>query len=933
MTHTSQHDNRELLDLLLQEEGIERSSAWDIRSDRSAPFALSRAQRRLWSLYQMAPDSPAYNISETVRMTGPLDVAALEASLHEIVRRHEALRSCFPECNGRPAVLVRGELALPIPADDLTHLPEHKQHEEIQRRCSAEALRPFNLKSGPLLRVRLLRLAKDDHVVTLTMHHIVSDGWSMGVFLGELNQLYRSFAAGRPSPLPDLTLQYSDFARWQEEWLEREAAAEQREWWIRQLADLTTLALPITRPRPSVPSFRGAVHVCQFPSSLANDLKTLGAQQNATLYATLLTAFAVLLHRYSDQDDIVVGSPVANRNRREIEPLIGFFVNSLVMRCDVSGQPSFRTVLRRVRDFAMEGIARQDFPFDELVKEIAPQRDAVSNPLFQVMFSFENSPAGALELPDLAVTPISVETRISKFDLFINISESPDGLVAAFEYSTDLYDADAIERMAGNYRTLAESIVRDPDRSVATLPILGEAERRQILVEWNQTDSAFPRDKCIHELFQDQARRQPGEVAVEFSDQRLSYGELNARANQLAHYLRGLGVGPETLVALFVRRSVEMVVALLGILKAGGAYVPLDPDDPAERLSSLLGEISPALVLTQEHLAQRWAATDANVFRLDSDWSAVAGELRENPRVAVAPESLAYLLFTSGSTGTSKGVSVSHRSVVRLVKETDYIHLGAEEVHLQLAPLQFDASTFEIWGPLLNGGLLVVAPPHTPSLDEIGDYIRRYRVTTLWLTAGLFHVMVDERLNDLKPLRHLLVGGDVLSVQHVARALSELQGCRLINGYGPTENTTFTCCHRIEAADRLRPSIPIGRPIANTRVYILDRYLQPTPIGVPGELCITGEGLARGYHNRPDLTNKQFIDNPIAGEPDSRLYKTGDLCRWLSEGIIEFLGRRDQQVKIRGFRVELGEIESALVSHAAIREAVVTSRKESASKQ
>jgi amino acid adenylation domain-containing protein/non-ribosomal peptide synthase protein (TIGR01720 family) len=923
-------DNLELLDLLLADDAVERPGKPELgRRHEGLPPPLSRAQRRIWFLQQIAPESPVYNIFYAVKLSGRLDFDALRSSLAEIVRRHEALRTCFPDIDGRPSATLLPTGALDIPIDDLSQLDERGRREQVSRLCEEEARRPFDLSAGPLLRLRLLRLEEFDHVALLGMHHIVADGWSMGVLVDELSRLYGAFVRGRASPLAEPTLQYGDFARWQEHWLTEDAALDQRRWWSERLAGLTPLDLPTDLPHPAEPSHRGASYAFSVPSRVASALGDLGRREGATVFMTLLAAFSVLLHRYTGQEDIVVGSPVANRNRREFEPLIGLFVNSLVMRCDLSGGPSFLTVLRRVRDFSVEALARQDLPFDELVKALAPERDASSNPLFQVMCSVESAPIGALRLPALTLTPVEVETRVAKFDLLLNISETANGLLAAaFEYATDLFEADTVARLAGHFTTLLEAIAADPHQCISMLSMLTTDQRYQLEIEWNRTETAFPRDKCIHDLFEIETQQYGEAVAVEFLDSQLSYRDLDISANRLAHRLRDLGVGDGQRVALLMERSLEVAIAFLGVLKAGGAYVPLSPDDPDERLALLLRDLAPSVVLTQARFAERLLSSGCPVLRLDEDWPAIATCNAAPPPYMTTPDSLAYVLYTSGSTGAPKGVCVSHRSVVRLVKGTNYARFGASEVFLQLAPLAFDASTFEIWGPLLNGGRLAVAPPHRPTLSEIGQCIRQHRVTTLWLTAGLFHVMVDECLADLKPLRQLLVGGDVLSVPHVLKAIQELDDCQLINGYGPTENTTFTCCYPITEPHRLRGSVPIGRPIANTRVYILDQHLQPTPIGVAGELCISGAGLAQGYLGRPDLTEERFIGNPFIQDPDPRLYKTGDICRYLPDGNIEFLGRHDNQVKVRGFRIELGEIETALVHHPAVREAAVLARED-----
>jgi len=642
----------------------------------------------------------------------------------------------------------------------------------------------------------------------------------------------------------------------------------------------------------------------------------------------VLAAFQSLLHRYTGQNDIVVGSPIANRNRAEIEGLIGFFVNTLVMRTDTSGDPVFRELLKQVRRSTLDAYAHQDVPFEKLVEELQPERDLSRNPLFQVIFALQNAPHSTPKLYGLTLSRMDRGTTMARFDLEVHLREEAERLRGSFVYNTDLFDAATIERMAGHYQMILEGIVADPDQRLSELPLLTDAERHQLLVEWNDTSTDYPRDKCIHELFEEQAERTPDAIAVVFEEQQLTYRELNSRANQLAHYLKKRGVVPEALVGICVERSLEMVIGVLGILKAGGAYVPLDPSYPKERLAFMIEDTKAPVILSQQHLVNVLPEHTAIVICLDSDLKTITKESKENPVNGTAAGNLAYVIYTSGSTGRPKGVCVPHRGVVRLVKETNYARLTSEEVFLQLASISFDASTFEIWGSLLNCAKLVIMPPGTPSLEELGQVVQKHQITTLWLTAGLFHLMVDEKPEAFTHVRQLLAGGDVLSVSHVRGFLSKNRNCTLINGYGPTENTTFTCCHTIELTGQIEKSVPIGRPVSNTRVYVLDGCLQPVPVGVPGELHIGGDGLARGYLNRPELTAEKFIPDPFSREPEARLYKTGDLARYLPDGTIEFLGRIDNQVKVRGYRIEPGEIEAVLVQHPFVREAIVIARED-----
>jgi amino acid adenylation domain-containing protein len=891
-----------------------------------APPALSFAQQRLWFLDQLQPGSPQYTIAAALRLNGALLADALRRSLEEIVRRHQALRTHFIPVSGQPVPNLAPVPPLTLEAVDLSVLPPGQREDELQRLAAEEARRPFDLTRGPLLCGRLFRLQPTEHVLVVTIHHIAADGWSLGVFIRELAALYEAFAAGRPSPLPELPIQYGDYGHWQRQWLQGAPLEKQLTYWQKQLANAApALELPIDRPRPAVPLFRGALLSVHVPQALTDRLRALSRQEGATLYMTLLAAFQTLLHRYSDQDDILVGSPVAHRSRRETEALIGFFVNTLVMRGDLAGDPSFRALLRRTRETVLEALANQDLPFEQVVEAVQPHRDLSRTPLFQVLFVLQNAPMPALQLAGLRVGAEEVHTGTAKFELTLSLSEVGDGLRGALEYSTDLFDLATVTRLASHLQILLEGIAADPDRGLSALPLLPDSERAQVLTSFNPPLDDYPRTRTIHELFEEQVARTPYAVALVFGDRQWTYAELNRRANQVAHRLRRIGVRPDERVGLFAERSLELLAGLLGILKVGAAYVPLDPNYPSQRLAVMLADAGLRVLLTQQHLRDVLALKDREaieVLYLDDAGLWNEPDTANLPTLGTA-ESLAYVMYTSGSTGQPKGIEIPHRGVLRLVRNTNYLQPTPDDVFLQLAPIAFDASTFEIWAALLNGARLVIMPPHELSLAELGQSLRRHRVTVLWLTAGLFHLMVDERLEDLKGLRALLAGGDVLSLAHVRKVHQELGDGRLINGYGPTENTTFTTTHTVNAEIRDLQSVPIGRPISHTRVYILDRHLQPTPIGVPGELYIGGDGLARGYLNRPELSAEKFILNPLPGITDERLYRTGDRVRWRPDGTVEFLGRLDHQVKIRGFRIELGEIEAVLLQHAAVREAAV----------
>ncbi|MEO5730391.1 MAG: amino acid adenylation domain-containing protein, partial [Byssovorax sp.] len=894
---------------------------------------LSFAQQRLWFLDQLEPGSVPYNMPAALRLRGALDEAALAHVFGEVVRRHEVLRTTFAEHEGRPVQVIHPPgAAWALPRVDLSLLPEASREAAARQRAVAEAGLPFDLTTGPLLRTTLLRLAVDEHVLLVTMHHIVSDGWSIGVLVHEVAALYRAYHDGRPSPLPELAIQYADFAAWQRRWLTDEVLDTQLAYWKERLAGGPMLELPTDRPRPLVLTHRGAHHPVILSAELRAALERLGRERGATLFMVLMAAFQVLLARWSGQDDISVGTPVANRNRSEVEPLIGFFVNTLVMRADLSESPTFTGLLERVKEAALGAYAHQDLPFERLVEALRAVRDLGRMPLFEVMFALQNAPMEAMELPGLRMERLPLESGVAKFDLTLVLEETAGRLEGALEYNADLFDAATIARMAEHLEVLLRGVAATPDRRIDDLPLMAEAERHTLLVTWNATSTAFPREACIHQLFEAQVERAPDAEAVAFEDERLTYRALNERANRLAHHLRALGVGPESLVGLCLERSPASLVGLLGILKAGAAYVSIDPEYPASRLTFLLVDTGMKVLVTDAKLAvqlgAQLGALGDGLVAVDVDGPEVASAPSSNPVSEVGAESLAYVMYTSGSTGQPKGVCVPHRAVVRLALARSYVQLTADDVLLHFAPLSFDASTFEIWSALLHGAKVAIAPPGLLSLEELGRTLSQHAVTTLWLTAPLFHQMVDEHLEDLRGLRYLLAGGDALSPAHVAKALAGLPDCCLINGYGPTENTTFTCCADLRAWQERGGPLPIGRPIDDTRVYLLDAQLSPVPIGVAGEVYAAGDGLARGYLHRPELTAERFVPDPFSEVPGARLYRVGDLARWLPDGSLEFLGRVDHQVKIRGFRIELGEVEAALSRHPAVRACVAVARED-----
>ena len=916
-------EKRALLELRLRQQAPVTLPAQTIpRYQAAQPAPLSFAQQRLWFLEQLQPGLTAYHIPTAYRLLGPIHVPALQQSLTEIVRRHESLRTTFSLIDGEPRQIINPPQPCLFPVDDLGHLPADAWDVEIQNRLQAEASRPFDLTKAVMLRARLLRFGDEEHLLSITVHHIAWDGWSGGLFWQELAQLYAAFVQDRPSPLADLPVQYVDYTLWQRQQLQGAVLQTQIDYWQQQLAAVPPLlTLPTDAPRPTVQSFRGQRLALTIPRALTDALHELGRQAEATLFMTLLAAFQTLLHRYSHQDDILIGAPIAGRPHVQLEGMLGFFVNTLVLRANFAEPRSFRALLQQVRATTLAAYEHQALPFDRLVEELAPERKLSYHPIFQVAFALHNTPQTAPHLWGLTVERLELHAESAKFDLDLSLTERSEGLVGHLTYNTDLFEAATIERMVGHFQTLLAAIVADPAQWVGLLPILQPAERQQLLREWNQTQTCYPRQCTIPQLFEAQAEQTPQAIALAGQDQELTYAQVNAAANQLAHYLRNWGVGPEKLVGLCLPRSPQMIIAILAILKAGGAYLPLNPEDPAERLHWMVTDGNLQLILTESQLCSRLPATSEQLFCLDRDWAAcVASQPATNLPPLAQPTDLAYVMYTSGSTGRPKGVMVTHRNVVRLVCNSNYLPFDATLVFLQLAPVTFDAATFEIWGALLNGARLAIMPPGTPTLSELATALTTYQVNVLWLTAGLFHLMVAEQVVSLKGLRYLLAGGDVLSVTHVRQALQALPNCTLINGYGPTENTTFSTYYPITQVEQTGHTVPIGRPIANSQVYILDRYRQPVPIGVVGELYVGGDGVARGYFNQPGLTAERFIANPFGAD---HLYKTGDFVRYLPSGAIEFLGRQDNQVKLHGFRVELDEIETRLNDHPAIQQSVV----------
>jgi amino acid adenylation domain-containing protein len=906
------------------------------RVGREQEIGLSYAQQRLWFLDQFQPGTAVYNIPAAVRLQGELDLSALHRTFTEIIRRHESLRTTFSLLNGRPRQVIHPPSDAVIPLLDLSTLDEHERELEVRAIAQEEALRAFDLEGGPLLRMKVLRAGEAEHVLMVTMHHIISDGWSLGVLVKEVRQLYEGYVSGEASGLEELEIQYADFAAWQREWLQGEVLTAQLSYWREQLKDAPpVLELPTDRPRPPIQTFRGASLPFTLPPELSQQLETLSRLEGTTLFMTLLAAFQTLLSRYSGQTDISVGSPIAGRTRAETEGLIGFFVNTLVLRSRMSDEPTFRELLHRVRETALSAYAHQDLPFEMLVEALQPRRSLSHSPLFQVMFDFQNRPPEAA-LPAssfsyLKMNVLEMEQRAAKFDLHLSMSSTIEGLSGALNYNTDLYDAESISQMLHHFQHLLSSAVNDPAQAISTLPLLSSTERNQLLYGWNETAREFPQHNlCLHQLFEAQVEQTPDSIALVFEDEHLSYRQLDQCANQLAHLLHRHGIRPESLVALLIERSTEMVIALLAILKAGAAYVPLDPDYPHERLSFMLQDAGVSLVLTQEALLERLPDTEAQVILLDTEREQIAAESTTALDVRVEGENLAYMIYTSGSTGRPKGAMNTHQGIVnRVLWMQEAYQLNTTDAVLQKTPYSFDVSVWEFFWPLMAGARLVVARPKG-HLDTsyLTQLISEQQITTVHFVPSMLRVFLeDENVKQCSSLRLVISSGEALPTDLQQRFFARLDA-RLENLYGPTEAAVDVTSWQCRRDEPWRRSVPIGTAIANTQLYLLDKELEAVSVGVRGEVYIGGVAVGRGYWAKPGMTAESFIPDPHSRVPGARLYRTGDVGRWGRDGEIEYLGRSDSQVKVRGFRIELGEIESILKQHEAIAEAVVVLRED-----
>jgi amino acid adenylation domain-containing protein len=923
---------------------IERS-----RADRSASLALpiakvsresdpplSFAQQRLWFLDQLEPGNPLYNVPCAVRITGKLAVEPLERSLNEIIRRHEILRTRFTTSGGQPVQVIAPSLTIPLPITDLEQLSQGERKLKAAELAAEEARRSFNLGAGPLLRANLLRLDAEEHILLLNIHHIASDETSRDIIVRELVALYEAFSAGKPSPLPELKTQYADYATWQRGWMQN-ASLEQElaHWRLRLQGAPAVLELPADRPRPAAQSFRGATESLPLDLSTATALRALSQREGTTLFMTLLAAFQALLSRYTGQEDIVVGSPFTNRHRAEVEGLVGFFVNTVPLRTDLSGDITFRRLLQRVKATALEAYDHRELPFEKLVEELRPERNLSYNPLFQILFAVQTDAAPIEQVAGLQLDLEDVDTGTAKFDLTCTVIPREQGFTTSFEYNTDLFEAATIRRMMDSFHSILEAAACGPELRLAELPLLSQKERQKVLVEWNATQLEYPRENCIHQLVEAQAAAQPDAIAVLHERNRLTYRELNQRANQLAHYLRTQGVGPDVPVGVCLENSFELAVALLAVLKAGGACLPLDPAYPKERLQWMLEDSQAPVLLSREGLLPELASGRTRRICLLSAGELLERESRENPEPLARPQSLAYVIYTSGSTGKPKGVMLTHGGLVNYICAAIKLYgLRPSDRFLQFSSISFDIAIEEIF-PTWAAGATLVLRSNAFSLagSDFLHFARRQRLTVISVATAYWHELVHElsEFGGVLPenLRLVIVGGEKAQIQAL-EAWRKVVGNRVrwINTYGPTETSVIATSYEPPSAGTLLSPLPIGRPIGNVKIHLLDRNLQPVPVGIPGEVHIGGPGVARGYLNRAELTSEKFVRDPFSSHSDARLYKTGDLARYLANGEIEFVGRRDFQVKIRGFRVELGEIEAALAKHASVREALVIAREE-----
>jgi len=921
MVEASPEEKRVLLASLLRK-----------KAQQPKTYPLSFAQERLWFFDQLVRGSSLYNLPAAIRLTGELNLPALEKTINEICRRHKSLTTTFPTIDGQPVQVVNPAQPISLPVLDLSSWSVAERESETRRIVNNEARKPFDLAVGPLVRVQLLKLDEQEFVFLLTMHHIIADGWSMDVLMREIMVLYQAMGAGIPSPLPELHLQYADYARWQRESLQDETFAEQLSYWQKQLAGIPPLLeLPADHPRPPEQSFRGTIRSLMLSPELSEALRALTRQAETTLFNVMLTVFKALLFRYTRQNDICIGTPIAGRDRVETEGLIGYFSNILVLRTRVSGELTFRELLRQVHEVSLEAHAHQDVPFEKVVEALHPERNMSYSPLFQVMFGFLNAGQTVLEIPGLKLSSYGAIQETAKYDLLMGVMEMRERLSVSLEYSTDLFEADRIERLFSHFRSLLESVVQNPDQHLIDIPLLEQSEREQILVEWNRTSAAYPADVCMPQLFEQQVDENPDAPALIYGQQQVSYRELEERANQLAHYLRSEGVGADTLVAVCLERSIEMVVTLLGVLKAGGAYLPLDSSYPAERLRYMLVDSEAKLLVTAAKFAELFLETTTRTLYVENLAEQLGPQSRVRLKSDAAPAHLAYVIYTSGSTGQPKGVMITHRGLVNYL----YWARRAYEVSSEKknggngsalhSSIGFDLSITSLWLPLVAGESVLLVSEELGLEGLIATLREQGPFRVVKLTPPHLALLNQQLSSDelRRSAQVVVIGGEALASERVRVWRDHAPETRLINEYGPTETVVGCCVYEVNGETSREGDVAIGRPIANTQLYVLDGRMEPVPAGVADELYIGGEGLARGYLRRPELTAQRFVPHPFAEDGGARLYRTGDLARYRSDGELEFLGRLDEQVKVRGYRIELGEIESVLRECEGVKEAVV----------
>ena len=936
-TPSSKNIKHALLQKRLQGKTLRKAEPQPLpHHDPNRPLLLSLEQQRLWFLEQFEGGDPTYNVPIHARLRGRLNLRFLERAVNEILRRHQSLRIYFENVEGQPAMRILPHLDIALPVTDLRSLPPEERQREIERQRRENMLPCFDLSQCPLFRIMLLQAGDDDYDLLLTLHHIIFDGWSIDLFRHELMTFYNAFYQGKPSPLPELTFQYADYTVWQRQMTRRDNLEKEMNYWRGKLATpLPTLDLPADRPRPPQQTFRGAKFLHEIPNEIAARIEALSKAEKCTLSTTLLAAFKILLFRYTGQEDVIVGSPAANRGRVELEALIGFFANTIVLRDDLSGNPAFRDLLRRVHRTALEAQAYQHVPFDTLVEELHPARDLSHTPFFQTMFVLQSFEIHDMRIGDILYQPLDAHTGTAKFDQTWELFRTPRGLLCSIEYNTDIFDEATIRRMAGHYQTLLAGIAAQPGAHLSNYNILTDAERRQILMEWNQTEAAYPLDQCVHQLFELQAERTPDAVALIFGEEQMTYRELNQRANQLAHYLRKHGVESNVRVGISMQRSFEMIVAIFGVLKAGGTYVPLDPGYPQERLAFMLEDAQTPILLTQQKFIERLSHQAAHIFSVDSDWETIADLSKANLANATTPHNLIYVIYTSGSTGRPKGAGVYHQGFMNLLNWfVNAFGITVNDSTLLISSFNFDLTQKNIFAPLLRGGRLSLYPSSCYDPSLILPLVQKQGISWLNCTPSAFQALVDysaiNGFQELSSLRYAFLGGEPIVMRRLRQWIESGQcQAKVVNTYGPTECTDICASYLIESPEKFfdKP-VPLGTPIWNAKVILVDQHHQLVPVGVPGELCITGEGVGIGYINNPDLTAQKFVPNPYHELTSPLLYKTGDLACYADDGKIEFLGRIDHQVKIRGFRIELGEIEAVLSEIPAVHQAFVMDRED-----